>query len=204
MLSTARYSDSVPKRFESQPAGNMTLEQFLKKYRKGTSGIKYEWNNGIIEKSGAMKLEEQYILNNLQKLFVKTPAFQKGDMLTYELEVWTSLTQWRKPDAAYLTAQQIENGADGVECVPSFIIEVISKNDNVNTVFTKVDEYFKAGVKILWQIFPDAQMVQVFSSSKKIEIMEGNDICSAESVVHGFKLTVNEIFQRKGNNKSDN
>ncbi len=37
-----------------------------------------------------------------------------------------------------------------------------------------------------------------------MEIMEGNDICSAESVIQGFKLTVNELFQRKGDNKSDN
>ena len=204
MSSTALYSELVPKRFESQPAGNMTLEQFLKKYRKGTSGIKYEWNNGVIEKSGAMKLQEQYILNNLQRLFSKTQAFQKGDMLTYEVEIWTSPTQWRKPDAAYLTNKQVEDAADGIECVPLFVIEIISKNDNINTVFNKVDEYFKAGVKILWQIFPDAQMVQIFSSSKKMEIMEANDVCSAESVIQGFKLTVNELFQRKGDNKSDN
>jgi Uma2 family endonuclease len=204
MSSTNHYSESIPKRFENQLAGNMTLEQFLKKYRKGTSEVKYEWNSGVIEKSGAMKLNEQYILNNLQRLFVKTTAFTNGAMLTYELEVWTSPNQWRKPDAAYLTAEQIENGANNMECVPLFVVEVISKNDNINTVFTKVDEYFKAGVKVLWQIFPDAQMIQVFSSPKKMEVMVGNDVCSAEAVIQGFKLTVNEVFQRKGDNKSDN
>jgi Uma2 family endonuclease len=196
--------EEISKRFHSQSAGKITLNQFLAKYRKGKNGIRYEWNNGIIEKTDAMTLKEQYIVRNLQKVFYQTEAFKQDHVLTTEVEVWTTPTQWRKPDMAYLTEKQIEDGADGIESVPLFVVEIISQNDNVNTVFKKVGEYFKAGVKILWQIFPDQQMVQVFHSLKKIETMEGNDECSAESVIKGFKMTVNDIFQRKGDNKSDN
>ena len=102
-----------------------------------------------------MKFKEQYIFHNLQQLFITTIAFQNKGMLVQELEVWTSENQWRKPDISFITAQQISAAANGYEPIPALIIEVISKNDKINEVKNKVDEYFNAGVKILWHIFPE-------------------------------------------------
>ena len=226
MPTTAGYYTKPLKENTEKVKRSISLEAFLNGYAQKQDGYKYEWNNGIIEKTDAMTQKDQYILRNLQKVFYQTDAFKNDHILTSESGVWTSPTQWRKPDISYftdehvgeasdgsentqpdivyLTDKQIEDGADGIVSVPLFVVEIISQNDNVNTVFKKVGEYFKAGVKILWQIFPEQQMVQVFHSLKKIETMEGNDECSAESVIKGFKMTVNDIFQRKGDNKSDN
>jgi Uma2 family endonuclease len=200
---SSRMAEVVPKRFHSHEAGKMTLEQFLDKHRKGTAEIKSEWNNGIIEKTNAMRIDEQYIYKNLLNAFDKTIAYQKGDMLTSELEVWTSLTQWRKPDIVYLNAQQIDNGSDGTNQIPLFIIELISKNDNINVVMNKVKEYFDAGTKIVWLVYTKLQIVQVYTSYNKLQLCSDDDLCSAETVIKGFNLTVNDIFKKKGNPKSD-
>lgn len=203
IMVSSRMAEVVPKRFHSQEAGKMTLEQFLDKNRKGTAEIKSEWNNGIIEKTNAMRIDEQYIYKNLLNAFDKTTAYQKGDMLTSELEVWTSPTQWRKPDVVYLTAQQIEDGSDGTNQIPFFIIELISKNDNINVVMNKVKEYFDAGTKIVWLVYTKLQIVQIYTSYNKLQLCADDDLCSAETVVKGFNLTVNDIFKKKGNPKSD-
>ncbi|MEZ4961561.1 MAG: Uma2 family endonuclease [Saprospiraceae bacterium] len=182
-----------PRFTEKQPR-KISIETFLKKYRKGGPGVKYEFNKGIIEKTEAMKFKEQYIVSNLTHVFDRTPAKNAGSMLVQELEVWTSKDQWRKPDLAFITKAQIAAGANGEEPIPSFLVEAISKNDSIIQVKNKVREYFKAGVKILWHIFPDSETVEIYRSPEDIEVCSGDKICSAEPVVEGFKLKAKDVF----------
>ena len=146
--------------YKEKKVRKVSIASFLRRYRKGKPGIKYEYNKGVIEKTESMKFKEQYIFHNLQQLFITTIAFQNKGMLVQELEVWTSENQWRKPDISFITAQQISAAANGYEPIPALIIEVISKNDKINEVKNKVDEYFNAGVKILWHIFPELKKVE--------------------------------------------
>ena len=157
---------------------------------------RYEYNNGIIEKTETMKFKEQYIFLNLQRLFITTPAFKEEGLLVQELEVWTSESQWRKPDVSFITSPQIEAATEENEPIPEFIIEVISKNDKINEVKNKVDEYFSAGVKILWHIFPELKKVEIYRSADKSETFSKNGICSAEPVIEGFKITVADVFSK--------
>ncbi|MBK8565437.1 MAG: Uma2 family endonuclease [Saprospiraceae bacterium] len=185
----APYQVKIPKR--------ISIETFLLKYRKGGPGVKYEFNNGIIEKSSAMRLSEHYIIANLLAVFQKTPAFAQRSHLTSELEVWTSETQWRKPDLSLVTIEQTRAAMDGFEPVPEFVIEVVSPNDKINQIQEKIKEYFAAGVKIIWLIFPHSQNVYIYRNlSQHIEECSGDQICSAEPIVEGFKMKAADIFKR--------
>jgi Uma2 family endonuclease len=171
----------------------ISLTTFLKKYREGGKGVKYEFNNGIIEKTDAMKKNEIYLFDNLLRVFMHTKAFSEGATIISEVETWTSDTQFRKPDVSYWTREQ---QLDEVESVPLFAIEVISKNDAINVVNTKVLEYFKSGVKVLWHIFPEQRMVYVFTSPRHITVCFEDDICSAAPVLEDFEISVNGIFKK--------
>lgn len=181
--------------YKGKTIRKISIETFLRKYRKGKPGWKYEYNKGIIEKTETIKFKEQYIFHNLQQLFITTLAFKKKGMLVQELEVWTAKDQWRKPDIAFITKEQVEAATQGYEPIPEFIIEVISKNDKINEVKHKVDEYFKAGVKILWHIFPELKKVEIYLSADKSETFSQDSICSAEPIIEEFKLTVSDIFK---------
>jgi Uma2 family endonuclease len=171
----------------------ISLATFLKKYREGGKGVKYEFNNGIIEKSGSFKRNEIYIYGNLLNVFKHTKAFSEGGTIISEVETWTSDTQFRKPDISYWTEEQ---QIDEIESVPLFAIEVISKNDLINVVNNKVLEYFKSGVKVLWHIFPEQRMVYVFTSPSQITVCFEDDICSAAPVLADFEISVNGIFKK--------
>lgn len=171
----------------------ISLTAFLKKYREGGNGFKYEFNNGIIEKTYAMKKNEIFIFDNLLRVFVHTTAFAEGGTFVSEVETWTSDTQFRKPDISYWTRQQ---KIEEVESVPLFAIEVISKNDQINIVSNKILEYFKSGVKVLWHIFPEQRMVYVYTSPSHIKVCFEEDICSAAPVLTDFEISVNGIFRK--------
>ncbi len=179
----------------------MSIETFLRKYRDGRPGVKYEYNNGVIEKTEShMKMKEYYIIKNLRRFFDTTTAYQKGGGMECEMEVWTSKTQemlqWRRPDLSYINPSQDILAFEGKEPIPEFIIEVISPTDNAIIIEDKVYEYFRAGVKILWHIFPHNKTVKIYRSPKQIEVCTDDDLCSAEPVVEGFVLTANDIFKQ--------
>ena len=166
---------------------------FLKKYNNRADGFKYEWNDGIVEKSPAMTTRELFIVEILTDLFY-TLKKNVGGILTAEVEQWTTSSRYRKPDLAYFTKEQVREGRDKKEPISAFMIEVISKNDQINMVNDKVLEYFNAGVKVVWHIFPNQRMVYVFTSIKNITVCLGDDVCSAEAAIAGYRMSVNDIF----------
>lgn len=100
----------------------------------------------------------------------------------------------RRPDIAYFSLEQEESMKQGEYEIPEYAIEVISGNDKANKVEEKTIEYFKAGVKVLWLIYPDNQTVQIYTSLKQAQICTDDDICSAKPVLEDFEIRVSEIF----------
>ena len=78
--------------------------------------------------------------------------------------------------------------------IPQFVIEIISTNDKTYKVEEKITEYFKAGVKVLWNIYPNEKVVYVYTSRKSFKICMEDDICSAAPVLPEFEVKVSEIF----------
>ena len=55
-------------------------------------------------------------------------------------------------------------------------------------------DYRRAGVKVIWHIFPKQQEIHVYHG-KKMTVCTGDDLCSAEPVVEGFVVAVKEVFK---------
>jgi Uma2 family endonuclease len=189
-----RYA--APKAVEPR---RMTFTAFYKKYidpgESAVEGFKYEFCNGIIEKTSSMNRKELFILEHLTDLFYQM-KYKVGGTVVNELETWTSETQWRRPDWAYVTKEQIRSGKDDKAIVPEFMVEIISKNDDLLVVQKKVYEYFSVGVKVLWLIFPKLKVVHVYTSTKNITVCESDeDICSAAPVLVDFNITISDLFK---------
>ena len=174
----------------------ISWEAFEKKYLTREDKYKYEWLDGIVEKTERVMNQSQlYIQINLFNFLQKLKTEGKADgMLTVEPDTFF-LKNHRKPDIAHFSLEQIRRAKEGENQVPKFIIEVISKTDNVNRINAKVENYFAAGVQVIWHIFPENQLVHVYENSKRIMVCREEDKCSADSVIPGFILSVNDIFK---------
>jgi Uma2 family endonuclease len=90
---------------------------------------------------------------------------------------------------------QIRQGRINQEYViPEFVIEIISVNDTVGEVEAKLNEYFKAGVRVVWLIFIEEQAIEIYTSRRNVTICLENDICSASPVLPDFEISVADIF----------
>ena len=168
-----------------------TLQEFVD--WEPNDGYKYEWNDGELIKFTGMKKQEYYIYDLLLNLFIEK-GYKKQATLIAEADIMLSGLQIRRPDIAYFTAEQLVQGRNGEDVIPEFVIEVISSNDQINPVEKKITEYFKAGVKVIWIIIPEEQIVYVYTSRRDVRACLENDICSAKPVLPDFEISVATIF----------
>lgn len=172
---------------------NMTLERFRR--WKPEDGWKYEWVNGQIEKSEpAMTHQQAYIADNLIRRFHQTEAFRQGGTMMTEVEATLLDNEIRRPDVAFLTRHQLRGGKVDVPFTPAFVVEIISTNDGINKIRHKLRSYFKAGVQVVWHIFPETQTVDVYTSPLSVQICEGAQVCSAAPAIPDFQMTADEVF----------
>jgi Uma2 family endonuclease len=159
-------------------------------------GYYYEWTKGKLLKIDPMIYPHQlHIVKNLTRLFAKTPAYLKGDELTPEFRMATIESQYRVPDMSYWTVKQQREHAAGQRAVSTFVVEIISKHDLAYDVEWKMEEYFQAGVRLVWHIFPETNKIYAFSSPYNVSIYHGDIICSAEEVIEGFSIPAKDIFK---------
>jgi Uma2 family endonuclease len=174
----------------------ITLEKFLERYSNREDSFKYEWNKGIIEKKERTMNRNQFLIYRvLLKLFCKTKAFKADGILISEVDMYLpTYDRTRRADIAVMTGKQTDQAVDGNPTVCPFVIEVISKNDQINEVDEKIIEYFENDVKVVWVIFPKLKKVEVYTSIRDIKICFDNDICSANPVMDDFNISVNDLF----------
>ena len=168
-----------------------TFDEFL--LWEPNDGFKYEWNDGELIKFTGMKKKQYYIYDILNLLFAEKEYYKKGSFIA-EPDVMLTGIQMRRPDIAYFTREQVYQGREGIDVIPEFVVEIISETDQLYKIEDKLTEYFKAGIKVVWNIIPDQELVYIYTSRKNVIICSETDICSANPVLPGFEITVNDIF----------
>ena len=194
MLATAEQN--IGKKTSEKGKRFISLEKFIERYTNREDPFKYEWNNGTIEKKPkTMNRDQTKILQKLMRLFAKTKAYTEGGELLNEVDMlMKSAKRTRRADIVYMTAQQISESDNGILTVCPFVVEVISKNDQINEVGEKMIEYFENGVEVVWVVFPKLKKVEIYTSVQNVAICFDKNICSAAPVLSDFKITVNELF----------
>jgi len=175
----------------------ISLEEFEQEFESKEDDYKYEWVDGFVEKSKrTMNQDQFYIMANLRDLFFRLRIDRKvNGYLETEFSTFLSEQTKRIPDIAYYSQTQFEGMKKGKNQIPEFLIEVISKTDNINRVGRKIQNYREAGVKVVWHIFPEINEVHVYHG-ENMTIMEGDKICSAAPVLPDFQISVNDLLMK--------
>lgn len=155
---------------------------------------RFEFVDGRIIEKKSMKQNEGFILKFLSRLFVKTQEYEAGGELFAEMDSYINDKRKRIPDIAYYTATQIQAARKGEKQTSIFPIEILSPNDNFQDVAEKIQDYFEAGAKLVWYILPKQEQIYAYTTPTKVQILKGDDICSANPVLDDFSFVVKEMF----------
>jgi len=104
----------------------------------------------------------------------------------------------RIPDLAFVSADRIPSEGEPETkwpMPPDLAIEVVSPNDFYEKVHAKALEYLNAGVRQVWIISPENQIITVYRSAINITAFppEGDLVC--EDLFPGFRCPLSEIFK---------
>jgi Uma2 family endonuclease len=106
----------------------------------------------------------------------------------------------RRPDAAFVSYERWprdkpESMRDNAwDVVPDLAIEVVSPNDGAEELMDKLGEYFEAGVKQAWVVYPSRKVVQVYDSIHEIRGVAATGILDGGAILPGFQLPLRELF----------
>jgi Uma2 family endonuclease len=157
----------------------------------------YEFVNGKAVKKNMIKYMEYFILRKLMRLFLLTKAHAENSELLTETMIKLPNDKIRVPDMAYFTDAQIIEASEDGSPIPEFVIEFLSKNDTLEEIEEKINDYFSSGVKVVWYINLKAQTIHHYTSAKSIHISSGDDIVSASPVVPDYTFPAKEIFKKE-------
>ena len=80
------------------------------------------------------------------------------------------------------------------ELAPNLAVEVISPTNKAEEVIEKIEEYFAAGVQLVWVIYPRQRQVYVFDSPTENRILRESGELDGGTVVPGFRLKIADLF----------
>jgi Uma2 family endonuclease len=122
----------------------------------------------------------------------------------FQIPLTKDSTRQRRPDIAFVSSERwpIERPQslkeDAWDVVPDLVVEVISPTDRAADLLEKVYEYFQAGVRLVWLVYPNRRCIHVFEASNQIRVVTVNDILDGGAVLPGFHLPLNRLFESVG------
>jgi len=107
----------------------------------------------------------------------------------------------RAPDVGFVRKERMpEPTGQRVKLAPDLAVKVVMPNETKKLIENKVLNYMRHGTRMVWVIFPDDQVVDVYRLTKRGTIeSERYDLdrsLDGGDVLPGFRLPVNKIFPK--------
>ncbi len=103
----------------------------------------------------------------------------------------------RRPDVSFVGYGRLAGGVlprGWIKIRPDLAVEVVSPNDTAEELDEKLDDYERAGIPLIWVVFPKSRTVKVYRVDGSCRrVREGDDL-SGEDIIPGFRCPVREIF----------
>lgn len=78
---------------------------------------------------------------------------------------------------------------------PDLAVEILSPNNTVEEIHSKIVEYFEHGTRLVWVIHPDEKYVLLYHSPEPDRLLLPQDALDGEGVIPGFSMAVAELFE---------
>jgi Uma2 family endonuclease len=162
----------------------------------------YEMVNGQVVELPPMGSYPTWLASVLHEYLAPfSRAHQLGRVVTEMLfRIDQASNLQRRPDVAFVSYERWPRERrvprkSPWEVVPELTIEVVSTSDQAYEVVAKIREYFQAGVRRVWVVFPDEYLVYDYESPTRVRILPRGDDLEAERLLPGFRLPLTTLFE---------
>ncbi len=188
-------------RMDPQP-GRVTFDELVTANETRTGRV-CEWVDGtLVEK--AMGWFESFIAMNLGGYFFRYLETHPIGLLLGADAVLRILPKvGRAADVAFVSMAKFPGGVLPIHekipaLVPDLVVEVLSESNTNAEMRRKRDEYFRAGVLIVWEIDPDTRTANVYTAPEVFTTIDENGTLDGGTVMPGFHVSLRQLFTIPG------
>ena len=165
----------------------------------------YEVVNGKVVEQPAMGVFETWFASELFGWLQRSPGIQDhGRVLSEMLFLLDAANVLeRRPDLAFVSHERwARNRAvprtAAWEVIPELAIEIISPMNLACQVLVRVDDNFRAGVRLVWVVYPGAELelVYIYESPTSVRILTRSDRLELPAILPGFQVPLESLFER--------
>ncbi len=114
----------------------------------------------------------------------------------------------RRPDVAFVSdsrwpLRRRVPQTEAWDVVPDLAVEVVSETNSANSVVIKLEEYFQAGVRRVWVIYPVVGKVYVYDSAAAVRILQIGDELDDADLLPGFRVALSTLFEEGDEGPAD-
>ena len=106
----------------------------------------------------------------------------------------------RLPDVSFVSRQRLPGGKIPREAIPhlapDLAVEVISQGNTPQEMDRKLREYFEAGVKLVWYVYPQTRTVRVHTAPERVLELGEDQTLEGGDVLLGFSVPIRDWFRR--------
>ena len=169
--------------------------------------VLYEVVNGrVVEKPLWVRpaLLASEIARHLLLFLAEHPRGQVFLHMPYAMDPTRDLQ--RRPDVSFVSRERwplkrLVPRSDAWEMVPDFVVEIVNPPTAAGDIAQKVEEYFRAGVRLVWVVYPDQQKVYVYGSPTAVRILQVGDDLDGGAALPGFRLPLADLFAAEDENE---
>jgi Uma2 family endonuclease len=189
-----RLGDIPPDRVRFNPVpGTATIKDLLKSENEGCELV----DGTLVEKT--VRQEESLLAMWLGTLLNQFVIPRNLGIVTGEqgmLELHPGLV--RGPDVAFISWGRMKSRRRPKDPYPrmaaDLAVEVLSKSNTRSEMARKRDEYFAAGVPLVWEIDPRKRTVRVYTAPNRSTTLTAADTLDGGAVLPGFTLPLADLF----------
>jgi Uma2 family endonuclease len=114
----------------------------------------------------------------------------------------------RIPDLAFIRWDRFPGGRlpeDRVcKVAPDLAVEILSQGNTDREMENKLDEYFEAGVRLVWYIDPRTRTANIYTARHQMNTIDTSGHFDGGDVLPGFSLRLGELFERADRRQKPN
>ena len=156
--------------------------------------------DGRLVEKPAMSMESSIItskVNHFMRGFADPRGLGEvmGEQTTYRC-FNHSPNQVRRPDVSFIAKHRLKPDMyrGHVREVPDLVAEVISANDEAEDVESRIDDFLRAGVPLIWVIYAISRKARVYRDGEPAGELRGDGVLEGEPVLPGFRLSLADLF----------
>jgi Uma2 family endonuclease len=108
----------------------------------------------------------------------------------------------RIPDVSFISWDRLPGRAfpreDIWSLVPDLAVEVISRGNTRQEMDRKLTDYFTAGVRLVWYVYPATSEVRVYTAPDVFTTLTSQETLDGGDVLPGFQLSLKTFFAQPG------